>query len=272
MAGRWFIHQQAHWKRELRIWRSFQIHWRKSARSRRKLHRWAKIWAGLGPRLNSCGWWWVMVNKGVRLFNMYNVQLYIIICIYIPLHNNYCIILYIYIYIISLLGYTEVAGSMMIIPVHSRADDRSVRRSQRGGASAGYVQMASFMGMMTINQQWISGWNGVAYFETKPWFIVSFGILQIKIFKVVLFRDRSHWLMLLIATRPVGMRVARKGQLWVWRHHKNSGCQGQGCSLARVYRVHLVSKLDTPIPSHSIPLFTSIVMAILRDPLLVDLT
>ena len=56
----------------------------------------------------------------------------------------------------------------MIIPVHSLADHRSVRRSHCGGASAGYVQMASFMGMMTINQQWIRGWNGVAYFETKP--------------------------------------------------------------------------------------------------------
>ena len=77
--------------------------------------------------------------------------------------------------------------------------------------------------------------------------------------------------MLLDWSPPVGMRVARKGQLWVWRHHKNSGCQGQGCTLARVYRVHLSQNWTPPIPSHSIPFhpipshsipwFTSIVMA-----------
>ena len=42
---------------------------------------------------------WVMVNKGVRLFNMYNVQLYIIIYIY--LYILYIIILYNTVYILQ---------------------------------------------------------------------------------------------------------------------------------------------------------------------------
>ena len=74
--------------------------------------------------------------------------------------------IYIYIYKISLRGYTEVAGSMMMIPVHSLADEPSVRRSDCGGASLGVYPNGQFNG--DDDEPVVDQWIGVAYFQTKP--------------------------------------------------------------------------------------------------------